>query len=153
MSIDITNKGNVDDDMSAIVLNPKCVYFSALLMAGYTFLPEKDITTIFLIPLIFLLLIVIYFRQFNCSYFWSPQHILISILASLSVATLYWVLPRRSIPVYIFIFAYGYIGMAIYDYLFDCDTPLQHGFISMTQIFKPKKKLNSKKRREEKFTL
>lgn len=129
----------MNKNLPPVILNPKCVYFSALLMAGYTFLPEKNTTIAFLIFPIFLLLIALYFYQFNCSYFWSPQHIIISLLVSATIAGLYYILPRRSLPIYIFIFAYGYIGMAVYDYLFDCDTPLQHGFLSFTSIFKPGK--------------
>jgi hypothetical protein len=122
-----------EKDTSPVIFNPKCVYFVVILMLFYAFLPVKNIPIAVGVFVVFYISILVYHNLFNCKVgfpiFWS-------LLISLLIAALYWLLPRGSIPVYVFIFVFGYIGMAYYDYFFDCDTPLRHGWLSFTHIFK-----------------
>ena len=121
--------------------NIKCVIFSAILMAAFAMTPVRSIPVMLAIPWIAALFILSYHRMYRCSIDSVPRRIFGITAASLALMTAYWFTPertRREWVMYLFIFVYGYVGMAFYDYAFDCSTLLQSGFLSFTAPFKPR---------------
>lgn len=131
-------------------LNPKCVVFTFILMAMYAFLPEGCNRIAILIATITPTIIYSYYKLYKCKTKEKggkgadPITLLATMLiTSLTMTMLYYYLPRGYISMYILIFIFGYVGMAYFDYIFDCSIPLEVGVYSFTHLFKPEAKEKS----------
>ena len=131
-------------------LNPKCVVFTFILMAMYSFLPEGCNQVAALIAMITPVIIYSYYKLYRCK---SKEEggkgastialLATMLITSLILVALYYYLPRGYVSMYVLIFIFGYTAMAYFDYIFDCSIPLEVGVYSFTHLFKPEAKEKS----------
>ena len=131
-------------------LNPKCVVFTFILMVLYTFLPDKYDKVAVAVGLITPTIIYSYYKLYRCK---SKEEggngassltlLATMLMTSFAMVSLYYYLPRGYISMYVLIFIFGYTGMALFDYIFDCSIPLEVGMYSFTHLFKPEAKEKS----------
>ncbi len=122
--------------------NIKCVIFSAILMIAFALAPVKTTWVLYAIPVATFLIMSAYHRLYKC----EGSSFLLVILMSLVLMAAYWFSPERTrteLLMYFFIFVYGYVGLAFYDFMYECSEPLQEGLISLTAIFKPGKDVSA----------
>jgi hypothetical protein len=119
-------------------LNPKCVIFALLIMLGYYALPEQNIDIYnYHIPIISTIVILIYTYLYSCKNSNMLVLLLLILILVLSLQYLYWHTKRGLWVVYYSIFFIGYVALAYFDYIMQCEIPLQSGAISFTHLFKP----------------
>ena len=116
--------------------NIKCIVFSVILMIVFALAPVRTTCVLYAIPVATAVTVFAYHKLYKC----KSQPWVGMVFTSLTLMTAYWFSPERTrmeLIMYFFIFVYGYVGLAFYDYIFDCTAPLKEGVISLTAIFKP----------------
>lgn len=118
--------------------NIKCVIFSALLMIAFALAPIKSYWVLASIPILTALGTFGYHSLYKCKKEMKWGWMIGAILLMMA----YWFSPERTRKewvMYFFIFVYGYVAMAYYDYVYECEEPLEEGLISLSSVFKPER--------------
>jgi hypothetical protein len=118
-------------------VNPKCIIFSLLLMIAYWKLPIKNHNVYkYYIPIVTTLAILLYYVLYVCKNQSTITLLTIIAVATLLLQYIYWNLERDLYAAYYFIFFFGYVSLAYFDYLMECSIPLGVGWLSFTHLFK-----------------
>lgn len=125
------------DESALFTFNVKCIVFALILMIAFAVAPYRSYWVLSLIPALTAVLVFAYHELYACR---TPIRWAWLMGAALATMAAYWFLPERTRtePVmYFFIFVYGYVAMAFYDYVFRCSVPLETGLASISGVFKP----------------